>query len=275
MTCFLASPSKTAPERPPCPGDQRAVHKRARQRLEQHAEIWRGHPLLRRIYRRYHQTLDDTRSCVAGIDIEIGAGHGSFAEFRPDTFSCDIVPCPWLDCAADAAHLPFADESLANIIMLDVLHHVDRPADFFKGAARALAPGGRILLIEPYVSPVSWVAWRFFHHESIDMQARPLGDDGAHTGVRTDDPWDANIAIPTLLFWKDLGAFQRRFPVLSVVRRDRFDLLLFPLSGGFEKRRLVPLALAPVVHALERFLTPLTPMLAFRCLVVIEKTSDS
>jgi len=248
-----------------------AARRRARERLERHAAIWSARPLLRQIYRRYHGTIDRARCSVAGSDIEIGAGHGSFAELRPNTVSCDIVPCPWLDCAADASRLPFADESLANIVMIDVLHHVDRPADFFDGAARALASGGRILLIEPYVSPVSWVAWHYFHNENIDIQARPLETDDSCEDLGASDPWEANVAVPTLLFWRDIEAFHRRFPVLSVIRRERFDSLLFPLSGGFEMRQWVPLSLAPVVRAVERLLTPFAPLLAFRCLVVIEK----
>ena len=273
MNCLSPTRFLVSRKPPPAQVGGNAARRRARERLERHAAIWSGRPLLRQIYRRYHQAIDRARCSVGGADIEIGAGHGSFVEFRPNTISCDVVPCPWLNCAADASHLPFADESLANIIMVDVLHHIDRPADFLDGAARALAPGGRILLIEPYVSPISWIAWRYFHHENIDMRALPLADNSSHRDLCPSDPWDANIAVPTLLFWRELEAFHRRFPLLSVIRRERFDLLLFPLSGGFEMHQLVPLALAPAIRAVERLLTPLTPLLAFRCLVVIEKAA--
>lgn len=90
-------------------------------------------------------------------------------------------------------------------------------------------------------------------------------------GVGADDPWDANVAVPTLLFWRDRLAFRERFRNLSVVIRRRFDLLLYPLSGGFERRRLVPMPLVPLVKGCERLLTPLAPLLAFRCFVVIQK----
>lgn len=275
MSCLSHTRCAVSPESPTPQVGERAAQRRARERLERHAAIWGSRPLLRQIYQRYHQAIDRARCSVPGADIEIGAGHGSFVELRPKTVSCDIVPCPWLDCAADAGCLPFADESLANIIMVDVLHHIHRPARFFESASRALAPGGRILLIEPYVSPISWVAWRYFHHENIDTRAQLLRDDGEPDQLATRDPWEANIAVPTLLFWRDLRAFHRRCPALSVIRRERFDLLLFPLSGGFEMRQLVPLTLAPLVRAAERLLAPLTPILAFRCLVVIEKASDA
>ena len=91
--------------------------------------------------------------------------------------------------------------------------------------------------------------------------------------AREKDPWEANIAIPTLVFWRHREAFGRRFPELHVVRRQRLDMVVMPLSGGFERRRLIPLFLVPVARVLERVLAPLAPWLAFRCFLVIEKTS--
>ncbi|NLX12155.1 MAG: class I SAM-dependent methyltransferase [Phycisphaerales bacterium] len=243
----------------------------ARRRLEQHAAIWRERPLLRRIYRGYHEMLNTALSAVEGPSIEVGAGHGSFAEFHRDILSCDIVPCPWLDCAADATRLPFAESSLANLVMIDVLHHLAAPARFFAEAERVLRPGGRILMIEPYVSPISWLAWNYFHDEDVDLRACPLSDAPAEPQADLKDPWTANTATPTLLFWRDLAEFRARFPRLSILRRTRFDLLLYPLSGGFERRQLVPQKLTPAVRGLERLLSPLSRGLAFRCFIVLQK----
>ncbi|HEY7956366.1 MAG TPA: class I SAM-dependent methyltransferase [Polyangia bacterium] len=51
--------------------------------------------------------------------------------------------------AADAAHLPFADQSFDAILIRDLLHHLpDRPRALAE-ARRVLRPGGRLTLIEP------------------------------------------------------------------------------------------------------------------------------
>ena len=53
-------------------------------------------------------------------------------------------------CAcADAAHLPFADGSFDAVLIRDLLHHVPDRAAVLAEAARVLAPGGRLTLIEP------------------------------------------------------------------------------------------------------------------------------
>ena len=196
----------------PRPSHPGRLFDRARERLERHATIWAQRPLTRDIYRGYHERILAARSGAPGVDVEVGAGHGSFAEFHRGVVSCDLVACPWLDCAADAMALPFADDCVSNIIMLDVLHHVACPARFFEQAERVLAPGGRVILIEPYASPVSSIAWRFLCDEPFDGSVTPLIDGlGAEAGD-ADDPWGANTAAPTLLFWRDLDLFHSRSP---------------------------------------------------------------
>jgi len=60
-------------------------------------------------------------------------------------------------------------------------------------------------------------------------------------------------------------------PALRLVEQKRFAFLLYPLSGGFTRRPLLPSQLYGVVRLVERALRPLAPVLAFRCLVVLEK----
>ena len=55
-------------------------------------------------------------------------------------------------------------------------------------------------------------------------------------------------------------------------RRRRFAFVLYPLSGGYSRRPLVPPALYRPLQVLESMLSPLAPLLAFRCFVVLERT---
>ena len=52
----------------------------------------------------------------------------------------------WLDAVADAQALPFADNSFANIVMVDVLHHIEQPARCLSEAERVLKPGRHVML---------------------------------------------------------------------------------------------------------------------------------
>jgi len=54
-----------------------------------------------------------------------------------------------LTAVADAAHLPFGDDSFECVLIRDVLHHVPDPTGVVAEARRVLAPGGRLVVIEP------------------------------------------------------------------------------------------------------------------------------
>src|SRR6185369_2022763 len=93
-------------------------------------------------------------------------------------------------------------------------------------AARVLRPGGRVVMCEPYVGPLSFPVYRYFHEEPVDMGADPLAPDAAPSGAPAEaarDPFDSNQAIPTLLFARGRGraAFARDFPALAVRRVER------------------------------------------------------
>jgi len=244
-------------------------------RLLERRRAWDARPLTRALYRGYYQTIKELRSHAPGIDLEIGAGHGGYAEYVPGTVATDLGRCSWLDCVADAMHLPFRDGALANLILIDVLHHLDDPSAFLTEAQRALCEGGRILLVEPYVSPVSWIAWRFFHTEHIDGRVNPFTDSGSADHDWQGNPWDANIAFPTLMFFRHLRSLREQFPRLRLVHRRRFDMLVMPLSGGFSKPRLIPHWMVPILSLIERTAKPLAPLLSFRCLVVLEKSGGT
>jgi SAM-dependent methyltransferase len=55
----------------------------------------------------------------------------------------------WLRVVALADRLPFADASLDGVVALNLLEHLSSPDAFFAEAARALAPGGRVVVVTP------------------------------------------------------------------------------------------------------------------------------
>jgi SAM-dependent methyltransferase len=236
--------------------------------LSEHRTIWYDKPALRAIYTDYYQEI--VAQCVPGRSLEIGGGSGNLKEFATDVVSTDIVPSEWLDAAADAHALPFADKSFANIVMVDVLHHLERPVKFFAEVTRVLQPGGRVVMLEPGITPVSWLFFKAFHPEPVIMDVDPLLD-GALSSDRA--PFDANQAIPTVLFGRDRSRFEAAFPNLTVCSKRWLSLFAYPLSGGFRPWSLISAGMARGLLQLERSLSPLIGRwVGFRLLVVLEYT---
>jgi SAM-dependent methyltransferase len=237
------------------------------QSLEQQEQAWSERRLLRALYIEWYRWLAERLSQVPGASIELGSGIGKLRLVTGnEVVLTDVELTPWVDAKVDALNLPYGDGSLANIVMVDVFHHLADLTRFLDEAARTLAKGGRLLMVEPYCSPVSTFFYQRFHHERTDLSADVFGvDEESATG-----PMESNQALPTLAFYRHWEETRRRWPQLSLIEKRRFAFGLYPLSGGFSRRPLVPSRLSRPLSALEWCLQPLAPLLAFRCLVVLE-----
>jgi len=235
--------------------------------LTEYRHAWQRKPALREIYADYYRRI--AAWAIGGPTLELGGGAGNLKEHLPDIVSTDIQFAPWLDTVADAQALPFCDSSFANIVMFDVLHHVERPCRFLTEVQRVLTTGGRLIVIEPDITPVSYIFYRAFHPEPVDRRIDPLAD-GELTPER--DPYAANQAIPSLLFRRDRARMEAQYSRLKVLECQRLALFTYPLSGGFRPWTLIPAAWVPRALRIEdRLLPTLGALMAFRMLGVIEK----
>lgn len=235
--------------------------------LGKHESAWQSRPLLRQIYRGWFELIAARLAQVPGPTVELGSGIARFKEVVPAAVATDIEPTPWAERVMNAESLDYPDGSVANLVLIDVFHHLSRPARFLDEADRVLGDGGRVILLEPYCSSLSTLAYTHFHHEDIDLDASPFADDPALDA----SPMTANEALPTLAFFRHARELRDRWPRLRLVERERLAFVLYPLSGGFSRRPLLPeSAYRPLAHV-EGWLRPLGGLLAFRCLVVLER----
>jgi SAM-dependent methyltransferase len=241
------------------------VKKNAQDILAQRREIWTSKPIIQRLYSRWYGHIK--KALRPGRTLELGGGSGNLSGLLPEAITSDIVFEPWLDAVMDAHAIPFKEESLDNIILFDVLHHLAAPAVFFHEVERVLRPRGRAIMMEPYVSWLSYPVYRFLHTEGMKWNTDPFLDQSSEGK----EPFEGNQAIPTLLFEKYREKLFMLFSRLNVIREQKLDSLIYPLSGGFHQPSLCPLFLWRFLEGLERLLNPLGSFLAFRLFIVLEK----
>lgn len=231
--------------------------------------VWSKKPILRLVYRDYYRRI--AAACVTGETIEIGGGIGQLKSFIPSAISSDIQHSPMIDVVADAQNLPFRSGSISNIVMLDVLHHIEFPLLFLREAERVLRAGGRCVMIEPGITFGSTLFYRLIHPEPVDMGATPFVE-GSPNPKR--DPYDSNQAIPTLLATRDRFEFDRTFPDLEIVEVSWFSFWVYPLSGGFKRWTLIPEFFGRRLLEFEKSIeAALGRLLGFRMMIVLQKRS--
>jgi len=230
--------------------------------IELHRKIWAARPELRSVYQDWFEKL------MTGVEgfhpiVEIGAGSGFFKEFFPGLISTDVVPSINIDMVSDACSLPFRSETIGALVMVDVLHHLPWPLQFMTEASRVLVPGGRIAMIEPWITGPSYVLYRYFHHEdcSLDVDLeRPFKDLDKHA-------FDGNAAIP----FKLLKHFDGAKSSLRMIEASPFIGLPYLFTLGFKTMRPIPQTVIEVAKVCERLLSPLKRIAATRIQIVWEK----
>ena len=235
--------------------------------LEDYQNSWNKKPVLRAIYSDLYQKIENV--ALAGDTLEIGGGIGNFKIGSSRIIRSDIQHSEGLDVVADAQTLPFDNEVFSNIVLFDVLHHLQCPLLFFAEAQRILKPGGRVIMVEPGITPVSKLLYKMGHEEPVEMG----WDMNDPCKVDADkDPYDSNQAIPTILFKRDPQLFLAAVKGFKINSSDWLSLFAYPLSGGFKSWSLLPCRWVSLILKIEEKLLPfLGFLMAFRLMVVLEK----
>lgn len=234
-------------------------------RLINRRRIWNKKKILKRIYEKWWK--DIKRSMVPGRILELGGGGGNLKEFCSRIITTDIIQVLWLDAVFDAHRIPFKDETIGNILMLDVFHHLSSPIEFLYEARRVLKPGGRVLMVEPYVSKISYFLYRYLHPEGLNMNYDPFDKNPIHQKA----PLEGNQAIPTILFERKRELFKKSIRFFKIIKNEKMDFLIYPLSGGYRNICLCPYFLYDFFNKIESYLMNISEFIAFRMFVVLEK----
>jgi SAM-dependent methyltransferase len=229
-------------------------------------QIIQSKPALREIYREWYEEI--ARSLPPGDEpvLEVGSGAGFLHHFIPGLITSEIFPSPEAQVVLDASSLPFADGVFRAIVLVDVLHHIPRPRDFFSQAARCVKVGGALVMIEPWVSAWSKVIYGKFHHEPFRPEAAqwefPQG--GPLSG--------ANGALPWILFLRDRNQFEMEFPCWEIQLIRPGLPFRYLASGGVSMRSFLPAAGFDLLRWLENCLQPWMGSWAMFAQIILVRT---
>jgi SAM-dependent methyltransferase len=199
-------------------------------------EIMRTKPSLRRVYERvYGKMLDAANTYVPGarVCVELGSGGGFLAEIAPNVVTSDVRVVTGLDVVYDAQDAPLRSESVDVVFAMHVIHHIPRVRRFFAELVRLLRPGGALIAVEPYWSPLAKLMYKHMHPEPFDERAEAWEFESTRA-------MSSNQAMSYLILERDRTTFERQFPAFEIIELGAFGGPSYLLTGGTWKRKLLP-----------------------------------
>ena len=237
--------------------------------IQANAEHWRRKPLLQKIYRDFYAEIaGELRQDLPGETVEIGSGIGNLKTVVPEALATDIFPNPWLDRIENAYALTFDNESVANLILFDVWHHLQYPGTALAEFRRVLARGGRLIIFDPAMGMLGRIVYRVFHHEPLGLRKELHW--WAPPDFRSSEmTYYAAQANAHRVFVS--GEYAAKLSDWRMVRRSLIAGIPYIASGGFSGPQLYPQSLLPVLRTIDRVASRVPALFATRLLISLEK----
>ena len=190
-------------------------------------------PFLSAVYRDWYRAIIDRIPPGNGAVLEIGSGGGFFDVEERDVMTSEVFYVPGVDVVADAQLLPVAASALKAIVMTNVFHHLPDVPRFLSEAERALRPGGRIVMVEPWNT-----GWSRFVHDRFHDE--PMFPDTPTWEFPTTGPLSgANAALAWVVVERDRVRLEERWR-FKVAEAEPFMPFSYIVSGGVSLRSLQP-----------------------------------
>jgi SAM-dependent methyltransferase len=227
----------------------------------------RKKPFLSRLYADFYEEIRLAMPArVDGPVVELGSGAGFFKNHLSQVITGDVLPSRFIDVCFDARSMPFRENSLKGIVMLNVFHHIPSAGVFLADAQRCLQRGGVVVMIEPWITAWSLLIYKLLHHEATDPSQR--GWDFESSGPLS----GANQALPWIFFQRDRVLFERTFSNLRIETIRLHTPLRYLASGGLSHQATAPMSwYAPLVR-MENRAQPLRGVFSMFATIILKRT---
>jgi SAM-dependent methyltransferase len=232
-------------------------------------ERWRNKPVLRKIYREFHETIAKQLSGLPSpLVVELGSGIGNIKDVIPHCLRTDLFPNPWIDQTENAYELSFVDSTVSDLILFDVFHHLRHPGTALRECWRVLRPGGRLIIFDPFISLLGLIVFGVYHTEPIAWRDEIVWNAPEGWSAKDSDYYAAQGNATRIFFWRMDKTLLKDW---NIVCRQRLATLSWAASGGYSGPQLYSDQFYPQMRKLDRMCNSIPGLFATRALVVLEK----
>lgn len=237
--------------------------------IEKNQEYWNQKPLLKILYGDFYRLIASHLSRLPDSQVvELGSGLGNIHEVIPNCIRTDLFPNPWIDQVENAYQLSFADQSVSDLILTDVFHHLKYPGTALKEFSRVLRKGGRVIMLEPCMSALGLLVYGVLHDEPIAVTKQIEWHAPQSWSPEHIDYYAAQGNATRVFVGKH---FRAKLSDWQTIQTKQLSAIAYAASGGFSKPQLYPTSALPLIRKLEKALDLFPLLFATRLLVILEK----
>lgn len=240
--------------------------------IKNNLERWNRKPLLQRAYRDFYLRIAQEISPKEGLTVELGSGIGRIREVIPDCIVTDLFDNPWIDRVENGYRLSFSDESISNLILCDVFHHLQYPGTALEEFMRVLTPGGRVIIFEPCLSLLGLMVYGLIHPEPIALGQAITWRHQKEEDL-TQSVYYAAQGNASRIFYH--GMYTQHLQEWNIMTRKKFSALSLALSGGYNFRQFYPTLCYPFMKCIDSICDWFPMIFSTRLLITLEKKQGS
>ena len=232
-------------------------------------KIYQNKDLIKIIYNNYYKNikkniyLSDKKKIL-----ELGSGGGNIKKVIKECITSDQFKNKNIDRIENIYKINFKKNSISNIILIDVFHHLQFPSLALKEIHKVLIKNGRIIMIEPAMGLIPRIVYKIFHYEPNGFNLR-IKWNNIPKKIPLSNQYFAAQSIPWRAFFlKELNLKSK----YSIKLIKPFSDFAFLLSGGYSYKALYPKILYSLIRLIDKILTSISiRIFSARMLIVLEK----
>jgi ubiquinone/menaquinone biosynthesis C-methylase UbiE len=231
-------------------------------------KTYQNKDLIKIIYDNYYKKIKKNISTSNKKILELGSGGGNIKKIIQNCITSDQFKNENIDRIENIYKLNFKKNSISNIILIDVFHHLQFPNLALKEIHRVLIKNGRIIMMEPAMGFIPRIIYKIFHYEPNGFNLK-INWNHIPKKIPSLNQYFAAQSMPWRAFFLKEFNLRSRYKIKLI---KPFSDFAFLLSGGYSYKAFYPKFLYSLIKLIDKILTSISiKIFSARMLIVLEK----
>ena len=232
-------------------------------------KTYQNKDLIKIIYNNYYKKIkENIYTSNKKKILELGSGGGNIKKIIQNCITSDQFKNENIDRIENIYKINFKKNSVSNIILIDVFHHLQFPNLALKEIHRVLIKNGRIIMIEPAMGFIPRIIFKIFHYEPNGFNLK-INWNHIPKKIPSLNQYFAAQSMPWRAFLLKELNLRSRYKIKLI---KPFSDFAFLLSGGYSYKAFYPKFLYSLIKLIDKILTSISiRIFSARMLIVLEK----